>query len=131
MSKKRILIVEDHTAIRKMLVAMFTNAGYEVVEADNGATGLQHAQAGGFTGIILDLKMPQLDGLHFLNAIKQTPPTVPNGPMIVFSSVEYAYAKSEALKAGATAFIQKDDLQSIKLVEQVEAIINSPAAVVQ
>jgi CheY-like chemotaxis protein len=77
---KRLLIVEDHTAIRKMLVAMFKNAGYEVIEADNGATGLAHAQAGGFYGIILDLKMPQMDGLHFLQAIKQTPPTVPNGP---------------------------------------------------
>jgi two-component system, chemotaxis family, chemotaxis protein CheY len=124
---KRLLIVEDHTAIRKMLVAMFKNAGYEVIEADNGATGLAHAQAGGFYGIILDLKMPQMDGLHFLQAIKQTPPTVPNGPMIVFSSVEYAYAKEQALKAGAAAFIQKDDLQSIKLVEQVEAIFGRPA----
>jgi two-component system, chemotaxis family, chemotaxis protein CheY len=123
MAKSRLLIVEDHTAIRKMLVAMFQNAGYEVVEADNGATGLNQAQAGGYSAIILDLKMPQLDGLHFLHSIKQSPPTTPNGPMIVFSSVEYAYAKDEALKAGAAAFIQKDDLQSIKLVEQVQAII--------
>lgn len=120
---KRILIIDDHTAIRKMLVFMFQNAGYEVVEADNGATGLQHAQVGGFTVILLDMKMPQVDGITFLKTIKQTPPQNPNGAIIVFSSMDYDYVKQGALQNGAAAFIVKDDLQSIKLVEQVEAIL--------
>lgn len=123
MESKKILIVEDHTAIRGMLVAMFESSGYQVIHADNGATGLQLAQSGGFAAILLDLKMPQLDGLGFLKAIKATPPVIPNGPIIIFSSMAYDYTREEALRAGAAAFIEKDNLEHMALVRQVESII--------
>ena len=124
-SKQKLLVVEDHQAIRQMLVSIFQNAGYEVVEASDGAIGLASAQQGGFTAILLDLKMPQMDGLEFMDHLKKMPPRIPNGPIIVFSSHGFDYAKKKAMEAGAAAFIEKDNIETIKLVDQVEQVINN------
>lgn len=123
----KILIIEDHPAIRNMLINLFNNSGYEVSEAGDGAVGLQFAQEGGFRAIILDLKMPQVDGFEFMKRLKLTPPKTPNGPIIVFSSHSYDYAKQQALESGAADFILKDDLETIHLVEHVEKIIKEHA----
>lgn len=126
MSDRKILIVEDHPAIRNMLSSLFQNSGYITVEASDGAIGLSFAQAGGFSAILLDLKMPQMDGFEFMKNLKLNPPQIPNGPIIVFSSAAYEYAQKEAYTAGAADFIIKDDLETTKLVERVEAVINKP-----
>src|SRR5690606_26057446 len=118
-----ILIVEDHPSIRSMLVSLFSHAGFEVVQASDGAQGLAQALTGGFSAILLDLKMPQLDGFEFLEKIKATPPPTPNGPIIVFSSHSYDYARKQALDAGAADFIIKDDLSTTNLVQHIESII--------
>ena len=100
MPPRKILIVEDHPAIRNMLVSLFKNSNYQVTEASDGAIGLAAAQEGNYSAIILDLKMPQMDGFAFMKNLKLNPPTLPNGPIIVFSSASYDYAKQEALNAG-------------------------------
>jgi CheY-like chemotaxis protein len=127
---RKILIVEDHPAIRNMLISLFKNAGYQVTECSDGALGLSAAQGGGYEAIILDLKMPQMDGFEFMKNLKLNPPIIKNGPIIVFSSVAYDYAQKEALDAGAADFILKDDLEAIHLVDHVESVIqkyNNPA----
>jgi CheY-like chemotaxis protein len=124
--QRKILVIEDHPAIRNLLVALFKNAGYVITEAPDGAVGYNEAQQGGYTAILLDLKMPQMDGLTLLRQLKQFPPIKPNGPVIVFSSHSYDYAQKEALEAGAAAFIVKDDLANIDLVSQVEHLIQHP-----
>lgn len=127
-SAPRILIVEDHPAIRNMLISLFKNGGYNVTAAADGAIGLQYAIEGGFRTILLDLKMPQVDGFEFMKRLKLTPPKTANGPIIVFSSHSYDYAKQQALSAGAADFILKDDLETIHLVEHVESIIKKTTA---
>ena len=124
---KKILIVEDHPAIRNMLQSLFEHHGYVVDAAADGAIGLQSAQHGGFTAILLDLKMPQMDGFEFMKRLKLEPPANPNGPIIVFSSHSYDYALKEAISAGAADFIVKDDLETIDLVERVETVIKKSA----
>lgn len=117
--KKRILIVEDHPSIRAMLVSLFSHGGFEVVEAQDGEAGLLLAKQGGFGAILLDLKMPQMDGLEVLEKIQLMNPKPDNGPVIVYSSVDYPFAQEEAKRRGAAAFIPKDDLQSQDLVNKV------------
>ena len=59
-----------------------------------------------------------------LKNLKTLPPSIPNGPIMVFSSHAYDYAYKQAMELGASAFIQKDDLETIKIVDQVQEIIN-------
>lgn len=123
---KSILIVEDHPAVRTMLTSLFTNNGYQVTSAEDGKSGLAFLAQGGFSAVLLDLNLPEYDGFSILKAIHQQPPQTPNGPIIVFSNNATEDARQQSLQFGAAAFIPKDDLTSIKLVEQIEKLTHQP-----
>ncbi len=115
----KILIVEDDQFIREMYTLILTKEGYEVTEAPDGAAGLVEARKGGFDCILLDLMMPQVDGLTVLQELKDNPPKQKNGPIIVLSNLAYSDAKEKALKLGAADFLVKADLDPKEVREAV------------
>ncbi|OGV96490.1 hypothetical protein A2W24_04935 [Microgenomates group bacterium RBG_16_45_19] len=118
---KKILVVEDHPSVRTMLVSLFRNHGYEVTEAHDGHDGLALLRQGGFDAVLLDLKLPTIDGFSILKLLHEQPPKNPNGPIIVFSNTGDESAKQQSLEFGAASFVHKENLDTLKLVEQVEA----------
>jgi len=115
-----VLIIEDDQYIREMYALILRKAGYEVSEAPDGSAGLVDARTGGFDVILLDLMMPQMDGLTFLKELKKAPPAKPNGPIIVMSNLAYNPAKDEAAALGAVDFLVKADLDPKDVVETVK-----------
>ena len=71
----RILIIEDEDAIRANLRRFLSMEGYEVVEADNGRTGVEAARSHLPDLIICDLMMPELDGFAVLKEVRGDPAT--------------------------------------------------------
>jgi len=120
----KLLVVEDNLSIRNYLVSIFTSAGFTVDAYADGESGLNSALTGGYSAVLLDLKMPQIDGLEFLKRLQTSKKLTLNGPIIIFSSVDYQYARDQALRLGATAFIMKDEYQSKELIEKVQQIIS-------
>jgi two-component system response regulator ResD len=102
----KVLIVEDDQFIREMYAMILTKAGYDVTEAQDGAAGLVVAKHGGYDCILLDLMMPQMDGLTFLKELKKTPPPKENG--------------DEATELGASDFFVKADLDPKEIVALVD-----------
>lgn len=121
---QKILVIEDHPGLRSLANQVFSAAGYIVTEAQNGQVGLNAAIQGGFDAIVCDLKMPIMDGMTFLTALQQHPAATPNGPIIIYSNFIYDYARDEALRRGASAFIAKDTLGTGELVQEVKRIID-------
>jgi CheY-like chemotaxis protein len=72
MDKKRILIVEDEQAMRRMLRLELEAAGYEVSEGENGKIGLQLAKELNPALIISDVLMPEMDGFTFYKELKKS-----------------------------------------------------------
>ena len=105
-----ILIVEDDQFIREMYNLVLTKAGHKVTEALDGKVGLSFAQEGGYDVILLDLMMPNLDGLGFLQALKDKPAKKKNGKIIVLSNLAYSDAKEKSIALGAFDFLVKADL---------------------
>ncbi len=120
-----ILIVEDDQFIREMYVLILTKAGHTVEGALDGKAGLVKAQEGGYDVILLDLMMPNLDGLGFLQELKDNPPKKKNGPIIVLSNLAYGDAKEKAIKLGATDFLVKADLDPKDVRAAVEKALAS------
>lgn len=116
----KILIIEDDQYIREMYALILKKNQHDVVEAKDGAAGLVEARKGGHDVIVLDLMMPQMDGLTFLKELQAQPPKQPNGPVIVMSNLAYSNAKDEALKLGAADFLVKADLDPKDVLEAVE-----------
>jgi two-component system chemotaxis response regulator CheY len=65
-----VLAVDDSVSLRKLVASTLTGAGHKVVEAGNGADGLNAVKANAFNLIITDLNMPVMDGLTFIKNVR-------------------------------------------------------------
>ena len=110
---KRILLVDDEKAIRWSLGEALTTIGYEVDEASNGAAGIKKFEEDPADCVILDLKLPDIDGIKVLKKLKELDVDVPVIMMTAYGEVETAV---EAIKGGAYDFIQKPfQLEKMKI----------------
>jgi len=100
----RILIADDHDALRRGLVRALIDAGHEVEEAPNGNAALERLHESYFDVVLSDLKMGGSDGLEVLKTAKALHPTTAVILMTAFGSVHTAV---EAMKIGAVDFVQK------------------------
>ena len=81
---RRVLVVEDTTAVRTLLEAVLTDEGYTVNAAANGALALAALEVADPCVILLDLRMPVMDGLAFARAYRQRPDA--HAPIIVMTA---------------------------------------------
>jgi two-component system KDP operon response regulator KdpE len=98
-----ILLVEDDPQIRRFLRATLPAHGYRLLEAASGAEGLTQAATRAPEAVLLDLGLPDLDGLDFIRRFREWSPT----PVIVLSARGLERDKVEALDAGADDYLTK------------------------
>jgi FixJ family two-component response regulator len=110
----RILIVDDETNVRLNYRITLETEGYEIFEAGSAALALEELVEGSFAVAILDLRMPEMDGLELLAKMREVGITVPAIIVTAYSDVPNAV---KAMKLGAIDFLQKplrpEDLRSI------------------
>jgi Nif-specific regulatory protein len=100
----RILIADDHDALRRGLARALTEAGHDTDEAPNGNAAIARLHEGYFDVVLSDLKMGGSDGLEVLRTAKALHPSAAVILMTAFGSVTTAV---EAMKSGAFDFVQK------------------------
>src|SRR6187455_2586153 len=100
----RILVADDHDALRRGLALSLTTAGHDVEEAGNGNAALERLHEGYFDVVVSDLKMGGSDGLDVLRTTKTLHPSAAVILMTAFGSVTTAV---EAMKFGAFDYVQK------------------------
>src|SRR5215207_1669172 len=100
----RILIADDHDALRRGLKRGLTEAGHEVDEASNGNAAIERLHESSFDVVLSDLKMGGSDGLDVLRTTRAMHPTTAVILMTAFGSVTTAV---EAMKIGAFDYVQK------------------------
>ena len=103
---KRILVVEDQEDNRRILYDLLTNAGYEIVEAENGEEAVKVAAAQRPDLILMDIQLPLLDGYEATRRIKSDP-ALRAIPIIVVTSYALSGDESKARAAGCDAYITK------------------------
>jgi Response regulator containing CheY-like receiver, AAA-type ATPase, and DNA-binding domains len=109
-----ILIVDDEQSYRQLLSLVFESDGHNVRTAMNGRKALESLQTEHADVIVSDVKMPDMDGIEMLRAVRETMPDLGVVLMTAFASVETA---REAFKLGADDFIQKPfDVEELKLI---------------
>ena len=99
----RILIVEDEEKIARFTELELVHEGYEVVKADNGRDGLEIAEKGGIDLILLDIMLPQINGLEVLRRLRKTSDI----PVIMLTARDAVMDKVSGLDAGADDYITK------------------------
>ncbi len=100
----RILVVDDEEKMRKLLCIMLSRRGHDTAEAGHGRQALQMLEEQRFDLIISDIRMPVMDGMEMLRAMKDRDISVPVIFITAFATVESAV---EAMRAGALDYITK------------------------
>jgi CheY-like chemotaxis protein len=113
---KKILIVEDHPDVRRVLTLSLGRFGYEILEADTGGSGIALTLSESPDLVLVDLSLPDVSGLEVAKAIKQNPRTA-EIPLVALSGHSEQDLAPKALEAGLTAYLMKPiDTQRLAVV---------------
>jgi DNA-binding NtrC family response regulator len=119
---KTILLVDDELEILKSLGEILTRFGYQVIAKQAAQEALASVKDGADIDLVItDYRMPGMDGLEFLNALRQMDPSVPVIMLTAYGAVE-SYLKS--LSLGVFEYVNKP-IKAKELGRIVQAAINS------
>lgn len=104
---KRVLVIDDATLVRLYYRSALERAGFEVAEALNGVEALEHLLAVRFDLLIVDVNMPQMDGLSFLQTLRSKSLPLSSTPALMTSTESASQRIAAASAAGANFYIIK------------------------
>jgi CheY-like chemotaxis protein len=109
--RPRILVVDDDVVIRATFANIFDGEGYEVTAAPDGTEAVRLAGSQRFDAILLDLFMPEMDGMTALRHLRTR---APGAAIVILSSYVEPDREAEALRLGAAAVLTKPpDLEEL------------------
>ncbi|WP_417557224.1 sigma-54-dependent transcriptional regulator [Mesoflavibacter zeaxanthinifaciens] len=102
----KILVIEDEAAIRRVLVKILSeeNSKYQVEEAEDGLAGIEKVKKEDYDLILCDIKMPKMDGVEVLEAVKKIKPEI---PMVMISGHGDLDTAVNTMRLGAFDYISK------------------------
>ena len=100
----RILIVEDERLIRMTLRELLEAEGFRVAEADTGTAGLEYLRTAEVDLVLLDYKLPDIDGIEVLRQIR---PLSPETAIVLVTAHSSIGSAVEAIKLGAFDYLDK------------------------
>lgn len=128
MSKSCLLLIEDYPVIQQMYSSVLIDEGFDVTISGNGKDALQKATENHYDAIILDLLLPDMNGLEFLKQFKAH-----HAPgkteLIVFSDFDDPHFIAKAKELGIKNYWMKVNNTPHELVEKIKATLsNQPKA---
>jgi len=119
---KTIMTVDDSVSVRMMIGFSLKEAGYEVVDAEDGFDALSKLDEHDIAMVLADVNMPEMDGIEFVNKMKAHPKHKFT-PVVMLTTESDDSMKGKGRQAGATGWIVKPfkPEQLIELVQKVLA----------
>ena len=118
MSKGLVLVIDDEPQIQKMLGVILTHAGYEIINADNGEKGLAAIVYKKPQAVLLDMGLPDMDGLQVLLRIREFSDVA----VMIVSVSGQEEIKVKALESGADDYITKP-FSALELTARLSAVL--------
>lgn len=119
MTKIRVLTIEDDEAIRRGMVDSLQFAGYQVLQAADGRTGVEMAVGQSYDLLLLDLVLPFVSGLEILDRLRGVRPTQ---PVIILTARGEEQDRVDGLRRGADDYVVKP-FSVRELLARVEAVL--------
>src|SRR5579871_6898778 len=117
-----VLLVEDHPVDMKLMMAILGSSGHEVLGKTTAEAAAMQVRARKPDLIVLDLKLPGMDGLTLARILKRDPQT--RGiPIVAITAAQEQFGREQALSAGCDAYIVKP-VDTRKIPEQILKIAN-------
>lgn len=107
----RIMITDDHARFRSMLRSLLQDVADEIIECTNGAEAVLACQQRRPDWLLIDLRMPVMDGLDAIRAIRTADPTA---RVIVVTNYGDEALRQQASALGVAGFVLKEDLGQLR-----------------
>src|SRR5262245_19999916 len=119
----RVLLLEDHAALREMIGDHLAQRGFAVDAFERGDEAIAAAEVASYDAIILDLGLPDLDGMEVLAAIRAR--TVGPLPAIIVTARDAIDDRVRGLNAGAADYLVKP-IALVELEARLRAVLRRP-----
>ena len=118
---KKILLIEDDPKVSSSLVQLLQPT-YEVTVADQGKVGLERAQKDKPDLVVLDIKLPDIEGTEVLHQLKSDPATE-NILVLILTNLNDQHTVSSIIAAGGREYLVKSDWSLQEVAEKISEII--------
>ena len=119
---QKILVIEDDTFLRELIVQKLLKEGYEIVEAVEGEDGIKKVTEENPDIILLDIILPGIDGFEVLKKIKEDE-KVKDIPVIILSNLGQQDDIDKGIKLGAKDYLIKAEFTPGEIVEKVRGVL--------
>jgi len=119
---QKILVIEDDTFLRELIVQKLLKEGYEIVEAVDGEDGIKKVTEEKPDIILLDIILPGIDGFEVLKKIKEDE-KVQDIPVIILSNLGQQDDIDKGIKLGAKDYLIKAEFTPGEIVEKVRSVL--------
>jgi len=123
---KKILLIEDDEQIRNMYQVAFEAQGFSCQTAEDGTKGLEMVKNDKPDLVLLDIMMPNVDGMTVLTELKKDP-ELSMIPVIMLSNLSVQEGIDNAMALGAKDYINKSMVKPREVVEKVKTILSNPS----
>ena len=123
---KRIMVADDDPVFREVAAGCLRNAGYQVRLASQGAEAMSMLMRETFDLAIIDLLMPQIDGLRLIALMRATP-QLRDLPVLIITSQEDPSVRADGMQVGANDYLTKP-VDWARLPARVEALTKDHAS---
>ena len=121
----KILVIDDEQGIRNLLDTLLSRKGYEVILASNGQKGLELCRRERPDVVVLDLKMPEMNGLTVLQQVRQLNPVQ---PVVILTGAGTAEAEQQVRALGVTEFVEKE-FSMHRLGDSLKRLLNQAGTI--
>ncbi|HKQ34516.1 MAG TPA: response regulator [Nitrospiraceae bacterium] len=118
----KILVIDDEQGIRNLLDTLLSRKGYDVILADSGRKGLELFRRERPDVVVLDLKMPEMDGHTVLRQIHRLEP---GKPVIILTGAGTGEAEQQVRALGVTEYVEKEFSLHL-LGDSLKRLLNHP-----
>jgi DNA-binding response OmpR family regulator len=117
----KILLVEDEKEICRLYQDILSSSGFEVVICQDGETGCVLAKKGEWDILLLDIMLPNMDGLEILNEIS-TLGLTKTKKVVILTNIEKQEVLDRATELGAIKYVIKSEINPNQLIEIVTSL---------
>jgi len=121
--QQTVLVIEDNTDNMVLISLLLNNSGYISIGAVNGEQGIQMATKISPDFILLDIQLPDINGIEVLKQIRALNMDVAKAPIIALTTSAMMGDREKLLAAGCDGYIEKP-IDPMKVISQIKAIIS-------
>lgn len=126
MEKKILLLIEDDEFIRTLYTKQFDLNGFSTDVAATGNDGLAKVKTTKYDLILLDILLPDINGLEVLKKIKQEANLNQNTPVVLLTNIGQDSVIQEGFKLGAKSYLLKSSYSLEQIVKELKFILEQP-----